>query len=126
MRRYIIIASITLIVIVVAALLIYGLIRARRLPKTVVGWRASVSTWAGNGAPGFRDDPARTQATFAGPFGVVVATDGTVYVSDSGDNNRIRKITREGKVETFAGNGQEAFADGPGLQAAFNTPSGLA
>src|SRR5215813_8334598 len=125
MRRHLI-ASIILIAGVAACLIIYGLLRARRPPKTVVGWRASASTWAGVGAPGFRNDPSRTQATFADPFGVAVAPDGTVYVSDSGDNNRIRKITSEGKVETFAGNGQEAFADGPGLQAAFNTPSGLA
>lgn len=125
MRRYII-ASIIFIATIAACLILYGLFRARRPPRTVVGWRASVTTWAGVGAPGFRDDPSRTQALFADPFGIAVAPDQTVYVSDSGDNNRIRKITADGRVETFAGNGQEAFAEGSGLEAAFNTPSGLA
>lgn len=125
MRKYII-ALVILIVCIAAGLLIYGLRRARRPLKTVAGWRAQVCTLAGDGAPGFRDDPSPLQATFADPFGVAVAPDGTIYVSDSGDNNRIRKITADGRVATFAGDGREAFADGPALQAAFNTPSGLA
>ena len=126
MRKYII-TLVTLIVCVAAAsLIIYGLLRARRPPKTVVGWRANVRTLAGDGAPGFSDAASPVQATFADPFGVAVAPDGAIYISDAGDNNRIRKITPDGRVETFAGDGREAFADGPGLQAAFNTPSGLA
>jgi len=121
-----IITLVILIVGVAASLIIYGLLLARRPRKTVVGWRANVRTLAGDGAPGFRDAASPLQATFADPFGVVVAADGTIYISDSGDNNRIRKITPDGSVETFAGDGREAYADGPGLQAAFNTPSGLA
>jgi hypothetical protein len=61
----------------------------------------------------------------ADPFGVAVAEDGTVYVADAGDNNRIRKIGPDEEVSTFAG-GKEGFADGVGTQASFNTPSGLA
>lgn len=125
MRRYVI-ATIILVVGFAAFLLIYSLIRGKRPPKTIVGWRATAITWAGDGAPGFRDDPSRTRAAFADPFGVAVAPDQTIYVTDSGDNNRIRKISPDGQVQTFAGNGQEAFADGPASEASFNTPSGLA
>ena len=124
MRKYLTVLAI--LITIAGGLVIYAVFRARRPPKTLVGWRASVSTLAGDGAPGFRDATSPTQAAFADPFGVAAATDGTIYVSDSGDNNRIRKITPEGRVETFAGNGTEGFADGLALQAEFNTPSGLA
>jgi sugar lactone lactonase YvrE len=125
MRKYII-ALIILVIGVAAGLIFYKLFRARHPPPTVVGWRALVSNCAGTGAPGFRDAASPNQAIFADPFGVAVAPDGTIYVSDAGDNNRIRKITPDKKVETFAGSGKEDFADGERLQAAFNTPSGLA
>ena len=125
MRKFVV-ALVVLIIGVATGLIIYGLLRARHPPKTVLGWRAIVSTLAGTGAPGFRDAASPTQAIFADPFGAAIAPDGTIYVSDAGDSNRIRKITPDGRVETLAGNGKEAFADGPGLQAAFNTPSGLA
>jgi sugar lactone lactonase YvrE len=92
--------------------------------RTPVGWRAHVSTLAGDGAQGFADGAART-SRFADPFGVAVAQDGTVYVADAGESNRIRKVTSEGAVTTLAGS-REGFADGAGAAAAFNTPSALA
>src|SRR5215831_17978682 len=125
MRKYVI-ALVILGVGVAAGLIIYRLFRRTQPPRTVVGGRAMVSTWAGTGAPGFRDAASLNQAIFADPFGVAIGPDRTIYVADAGDNNRIRKITPDQKVETFAGGGKEAFADGPGLEAAFNTPSGFA
>jgi DNA-binding beta-propeller fold protein YncE len=50
---------------------------------------------------------------------------GNLYVSDAGENNRIRKIAPGGAVTTLAG-GREGFADGAGALGSFNTPSGLA
>ncbi|HEV2834955.1 MAG TPA: hypothetical protein VGW58_06540 [Pyrinomonadaceae bacterium] len=95
-------------------------------PKpTPLGWRAQVSTVAGEGTPLIRDNTQPLQAAFSDPFGIAVAKDGTVYVADAGESNRIRKITGEGGVTTFAGGG-EGFADGAGTAASFNTPSGLA
>lgn len=82
------------------------------------------TTVAGNGAPGYQDGTT-TEARFANVFGVVLDSAGNVYVTDAGDNNRIRKITPEGLVSTLAG-GAEGFADGQGSAAAFNTPSALA
>lgn len=104
----------------------YIFFRLTRKPlPTPRAWRAQVITLAGDGSPGFRDTAQSSDAAFSDPFGVAVAKDGTLYVSDAGDNNRIRKISPEGTVTTLAG-GSEGFADGAGAQASFNTPSGLA
>lgn len=93
---------------------------------TVVGWRSTVTTYAGDGAPGTADGAARTQARFADPFGVAVDREGNVYVADGGESNRVRKITPEGIVSTLAGGAPEGHRDGAGASAAFHTPSGLA
>lgn len=104
---------------------------------TVTGWRASVITLAGDGAPGTRDDDGANDgdakkivsprtARFADPFGVAVDAHGNVYIADAGESNRIRKLTPEGLLSTFAGGAVEGFADGQGAAASFNTPSSLA
>ena len=87
----------------------------------MAGWRATVRTIAGDGAPGFQDGDAAQQVSFGEPFGIVVAPDGSVYVTDAGDSNRIRRVTPEGAVTTLAG-GREGYADGTGAAAAFHTP----
>ena len=92
---------------------------------TVVGWRARVSTLAGDGAPGARDDASAARSRFGDPFGVAVDGEGNVYVADAGASNRIRKITAQGAVTTFAG-GAEGLSNGAGAAASFSTPSGLA
>ena len=124
MRRSILLASILLIILgSLSTLIIFRMIRnARRLP-THLGWRARVTTLAGDGSPG--DASQRAQAAFADPFGIAITDDGVIYVADAGDSNRIRKLAPDGSVTTLAGT-VEAFADGSGSQAAFNTPSGLA
>ena len=97
--------------------------KLRKPLPTKFNWQSQVSSIAGNGSPLFNDAPQPAQAGFSDPFGVVIGSDGTVYVSDAGDSNRIRKLTREGSVLTVAGE-KEGFADG--IAASFNTPSGLA
>ena len=99
----------------------------RETPRspTAVGWRASIGTLAGDGSPAIRDDAQPARAAFAAPFGLAVGAGGTIYVSDGGESNRIRKIAPDGAVTTFAG-GVEGDADGVGAAASFNTPSGLA
>lgn len=82
--------------------------------KTPAGWRARVTTLAGDGSPGSQDGAA-LQARFQDPFGVAVGADGSVYVADAGESNSIRKITPEGQVSTLAGG-----------ETALDTPSGLA
>jgi hypothetical protein len=80
--------------------------------KTPAGWRARVTTLAGDGSPGSQDGAA-LQARFQDPFGVAVGKDGSVYATDAGESNSIRKVTPEGQVSTLAGG-------------EFNTPSGVA
>jgi len=65
-------------------------------------------------------------ARFDTPQGGVVAhSSGNVYVADR-DNNRIRKITPEGVVTTFAGSGTAGFANGAATAAQFAAPEGVA
>ncbi len=100
--------------------------RIRKVTSTGV-----VSTLAGTGTAGFMDGMGNV-AKFDKPFGVVVDSDGNVYVADS-ENHRIRKITSTGVVSTLAGTGIKAdgtagggFIDGVGNVAQFDSPSGVA
>jgi sugar lactone lactonase YvrE len=110
-----------LLVSTAAALLYWDL---HRRPATQAGWAARAAIAAGDGTLGYADGTAHT-ARFADPFGVVVDPHGRIYVSDGGENNRIRRIDPDGLVSTIAG-GREGFADGLAGEASFNTPSGLA
>lgn len=84
----------------------------------------TVSTLAGDGVAGFLDGPGTT-ARFNFPRDVAVDAAGHVYVADT-DNNRIRKITPQGMVTTFSGEGTRGFADGPRGTARFYYPNGVA
>src|SRR6185503_4094481 len=81
-------------------------------------------TVAGNGTAGYVDGPAN-KAQFNGPIGVAVDARGNIYVADS-YNDRIRLITPQGDVSTFAGQGTPGYADGDRNTALFDTPSGIA
>ncbi len=65
------------------------------------------------------------EARFSEPFGLAVAPDGTVLVSDAGQSHRIRRIAADGAVTTLAGGGR-GFTDGRGAEARFATPSAIA
>lgn len=83
-----------------------------------------VSTFAGNGTPGYADGTGEV-ARFKYPAGLAVDASGNVYVADRG-NNLIRVINANGKVSTLAGNRATGFADGAVLSAMFNAPTGIA
>ena len=83
-----------------------------------------VTTLAGDGLAGFRDGKGAA-AQFNGPVGVAVDAAGVVYVADT-YNDRIRRIAPDGTVTTIAGGAHPGNADGPALQALFDTPCALA
>ncbi|WP_238333500.1 NHL repeat-containing protein [Luteimonas marina] len=93
-------------------------------PPTSFDWRARIAPLAGTGLRGVRDGHA-LEARFDEPWGLVRGADGSLFVADGGEANRIRRIAPDGRVGTFAGSG-EGFADGIGAQARFHTPSSLA
>ena len=71
---------------------------------------------------GFLDGPA-SEALWM-PFGGIAWSNGTLYVTDSG-NERIRALAT-GVVSTLAGSGAAGGADGAGAAASFSVPSGIA
>ena len=81
-----------------------------------------VTTFAGS-TQGFADGTG-SDAKFDRLTGIAVSAEGVVYVTD-GQNNRIRKVTVEGIVTTFAGS-TVGFADGNGTDAQFTYPFDLA
>jgi len=80
---------------------------------------------AGKSELGYQDGIG-VNALFSWPGSVAYnPKDGSCYVSDTG-NNRIRKVSAQGVVTTFAGTGEAGFADGLATSAKFNYPSGVA
>lgn len=86
------------------------------------------TTMAGDGEPGATDGPG-AQARFRYPAGIAMDTLGNVFVADQ-DNHTIRKLAPVGQgwtVSTIAGNpGEAGSAEGPGSDARFNKPWGVA
>lgn len=82
----------------------------------------SVQTFV-TGGQGFADGSAQ-EARFLGPGPLALDTAGNLYVLDTG-NVAVRKITPAGQVTTLAGDGQ-GYADGPGANARFMSPLGIA
>lgn len=86
------------------------------------GW--TISTVAGTGEAGFSGDggPALA-ARINDPFGVVRGPDGALWFCEY-TGQRIRRVTREGRIETVAGTGERGYRGdgGPAREAAFNRP----
>jgi sugar lactone lactonase YvrE len=86
--------------------------------------QGNVTTLAGGNGPGLRNG-SFSQARFYFPSGIVVATDGTIFVSDT-LNHCIRKIDTQGNTSIFAGSGQNGYQNGPATVAQFHMPIALA
>jgi sugar lactone lactonase YvrE len=97
-------------------------------PEGVVGTLAGLPGVAGLA------DGAGTEAQFSHPAGLALLSDGSLLVADTG-NHRIRRVSPNGDVVTVAGHstprddlGGEhgGYRDGPGQEALFCLPIGLA
>jgi sugar lactone lactonase YvrE len=85
-----------------------------------------VTTVAGdNETEGSADGPGAT-ASFSRLNGITIDRSGNIFVSDSGANCTIRKITPEGTVSTLAGLSPIGSADGHGTDARFFKPRKIA
>ena len=94
-----------------------------------IGASGSMTTIAGAGAQGFSGDggPA-TAAQLNGPSAVAIASDGSIYIADSG-NNRVRKVAADGTISTVAGTGSrvgDILAPPSFQRCAFSGDGGLA
>lgn len=88
-------------------------------------WGGLVRTFAGVPRRQGDRDGLGTDALFSSPMGVACdPIDLSIFISDSG-NSKIKRITPEGVVTSFAGWGIAGYRDGAGLKAAFSHPSGL-
>jgi sugar lactone lactonase YvrE len=83
---------------------------------------------AGTGEFGFSGNGgSATDAKFRSPYDIAVDSSGNIYISDNG-NNQVRKISPDGIISAYAGNGTPGFSGdgGPATQAQLNSPYGLA
>ncbi len=85
-----------------------------------------IETVAGTGLAGFSGDggPA-SEAKFNLPNAAAVGPDGSLYITDL-FNHRIRKVSPDGVISTFAGRGRFGGDQGPASAAILNDPVGVA
>jgi uncharacterized protein (TIGR03437 family) len=97
--------------------------RIRKIDAT-----GTITTVAGTGTAGFSGDggPA-ISAQLNLPYGIAVDLAGNLYIADL-NNNRVRRVTPDGTIDTYAGTGgQGSTGDGgPATSAQMLTPRNLA
>ncbi|MFD2445147.1 S-layer homology domain-containing protein [Bacillus sp. CGMCC 1.16607] len=102
--------------------------RIRKITST-----GNVTTIAGSGTEiipdstyhigGYKDGKA-LEAQFNFPNGLTIANNGNLYIADT-FNHRIRMLTKEGTVETVAGDGENGKLNDKEVSARFDGPSDL-
>ncbi len=87
---------------------------------TTLAGIGGTAAYSGDGGPA-------TAAQLSLPYGVTTQPDGSVYITDHG-NNRVRKVSTSGIITTVAGNGTYASAGdgGPATAASLKNPIGIA
>ncbi len=96
-----------------------------RIRKVASG---TISTVAGNGfLSSSGDNGPAINAQMDSPQGVAVDSAGNLYIADTA-NNVVRRVTRDGIIVRFAGNGTAGFGgdNGAAAGAQLSTPLGLA
>ena len=124
MRRWILLAAAVLVITTGAAGALWWWAFHEPERPLERDWDAVVLTIAGGGVAG--SAPRGPHAIrFSDPFGIASAPDGTWFVADGVGAHRIHRAAPDGTVTVLAGS-SAGFADGPGVSARFNAPSGLA
>ena len=88
-----------------------------------------IATYAGNGSPGYKGDGGPAIQAEIQPYGkMTIDSSGTLYITD-GIDSVIRRITSDGTISTYAGNGQLASGpnngdNGPAAQASLGLVDG--
>jgi sugar lactone lactonase YvrE len=94
----------------------------------VVDKNGVINSIAGTGTAGYNGDGGKaTEAQLSAPRGIAVdPTDGTLYIADTG-NNRVRRITPDGIISTFAGTGAVDFnlLQGKATEVNLGSPRGM-
>lgn len=100
--------------------------KIRKVSPTGVVTTFAGATYDSSPNSGGKDGPG-TVATFFIPMGVACDNNGNIYVADQ-LNNKIRKITSDGTVSSFAGGDYYHFGtlDGQASSALFYVPSSVA
>ncbi len=81
-----------------------------------------VTTFAGS-TPGNANGDL-TNAKFNGLEGIIIDSLGNFFVADT-NNNQIKKISTDGQVTTYIGNGTQDYVDGIGMVVSLNQPINL-
>jgi DNA-binding beta-propeller fold protein YncE len=89
----------------------------------VIDLSGKLLTLAGSGEKGYQDGKGK-EALFNTILSVTVDLDGNILACDIA-NNRIRKITTDGRVTTIAGTGAWGYKDGKASEAEFLMPMDL-
>jgi sugar lactone lactonase YvrE len=88
-----------------------------------------ITTVAGTGSAGYNGDGiSATEASLAGPSGLAIGSDGTLYIADT-FNGRIRAVDpAAGTISTVVGDGGEYRYEGPteASSGSLSRPSGIA
>ncbi|OGL44026.1 MAG: hypothetical protein A2W05_06085 [Candidatus Schekmanbacteria bacterium RBG_16_38_10] len=80
----------------------------------------TVTTFAGSGKSGFKDGKGK-EAELSFPHAIAIDSKDNLFIADI-SNHRIRKITPDGTVSTYAGSGEKGFSNGDVKNAKFNMP----
>ena len=94
----------------------------------MVNSSGNISTFAGNGIPGFSGNGGQaTNAELDYPVNVCTDASGNVFIADY-FNNRVRQVHTNGIISTYAGNGTAGFAGdgGAASSAELDWPDGIA
>jgi NHL repeat len=99
---------------------------AHRIRKFLPG--GAISTFAGNGKPGFGGDRGRAdRSQLNRPQGIAFDVAGNAYIADTG-NFRVRRVGTDGVITTIAGSDRNDRSGdgGPAARASFNDPGHIA